>query len=208
MINAAYDEEWKLPLVCPPVVDADNGLADGNHRSAAAGIHSPKMYAILIENNKDIKNVRKLAKAGLLFWPHGNISYKELRAKKDSMALDDYHSDFLDSLSDLDDPYFREYEKSVYFNPRPKTKRFLEYCVARSIHQDRPYAIGTSVFDPNETETKYIRDKHKINADDRLIHAIKKIALKNPLVQERILYEIEDIISDVLFIMRDYLKTK
>ncbi|MEK6871471.1 MAG: hypothetical protein AABX16_01055 [Nanoarchaeota archaeon] len=205
LIESVYHHEWKMPLVCPPVVDADNCLADGNHRSCAAGIHSPKMYGILIENNKDIKNVRKLAKAGLLFWPHGNISYKELMAKKESMAKDDYHSDFLYSLNDLDDPYFREYEQSIYFKPRPKTKKFLEYCVAKSIHQYRPYAIGKSVFTPDESIDTW-GEIPIVDADNQLLSNIKKIALRNPLIRERILYDVNDVVSDVLFQMKNYLK--
>jgi len=212
--NALTKTKWKIPRVSPPVINGAGYILDGNHRSAAASLHSPKMNAILIENQKDLDALNKLVRAEVLFWPHGSLSYKKLEAKLKNVGQSLSYEDYISELNDLRTEEYEEAEESSRLNDFQK-ERLLTYFVSRVIHQAGAYLNRQSSL-AWETSTRirglepYLRtDGYNVDIVDFKIdetyRQVREIAKRSPLVKKNSLFSIDDVAQEVLCILMPHL---
>ena len=165
-LNSFNKRKWKPPLICPPVIDEDYVLADGNHRSAAAALHSPRMHAILVENQQDIEALQKLVEAGVFWWPHCGCTYEELISKRKDLAQDIPFYDYLERLKCLRIEEGFVGWNGILFSDEINRGDLLKYCVGSVIHQNLPYFLGRTNVIPrinNEDWIDCFPENFKVN---------------------------------------------
>ncbi len=218
LIDSATKTQWKLPLICPPVVDKDNFIQDGNHRCASANLHTNALPVILIESQADLDAIARLEEKGVFYWPHGKISFEGLMKKRNELALESDISDFLDNLGNLRRRDFpEEYEEDdeeeindhfpngILFSNKPKKEKLVAYCVGIALHQNRPKFLGKTDAEPVDTIHNWYVNLD--NLDPKEVYLIvRKIAEKNPLVTDQTLYTIDDCVQDAMILMKTKFK--
>ena len=214
--KALTKTSWELPLVSPPVINYDGYLLDGNHRSASASLHSPKMNAILIENQADLDNLHKLVEAGVLFWPHGNCNYDELNARLESVGQDLSYWEYRNKLDDIrEEDEWDEVEEGSCANDVEKA-RLLEYFTSRAIHQVSSSFIGKSAFryEPSSGTydlSPYLRaidcDAESISFEaDKTYSQAREIAKKSPLVTRNGIFSLDDVVQEVMCLIQKQIR--
>lgn len=212
--KALTKTSWELPLVSPPVINYDGYILDGNHRSASASLHSPKMNAILIENQADLDNLHKLVEAGVLFWPHGNCDYEELNARLEIVGQDLCSWEYwtkLDDMRFIEEDEWEEVEEVSCANDVEK-ERLLEYFTSRIIHQVQSSFIKREEFSYESSYgtydlSPYLRaidcDAENISFEaDKTYSQVREIAKKSPLVTRNGIFSLDDVVQGVMCLIQ------
>lgn len=218
LIDSVTKAEWKLPLICPPVVDKDNFIQDGNHRCASATLHTGALPVILIESQSDLDAIAKLEDKGVFYFPHGKITFDELMDKRDDCALQIGSSDFLENLErlqrrDYPEEYDEDGEEETYdyfpdgilFSNKPKIEKLASYCVGIALHQNRPKFLGKTNAEPIDTIHNWYINLNHLNPKE-VYPIVRSIAEKNPLVTDQTLYTIDDCVQDAMILMKGKFK--
>jgi len=218
ILTALTRTSWELPLVSPPIINSRSYLLDGNHRSASAMLHSPKMNAILVENQRDLDNLHKLVDAGVLFWPHGKCNYEELETRLENvgqyLSYGDYRME-LDELRMRKEDEYEEIEEGSCADENEKEK-LLSYLTSRIIHQVGPSFTGrcSFMYEPSSgiyDLSPYLRaincDVEKISFEaDKTYSHIRKIAKRSPLVRKNGIFSLDDVTQEVMCLLRNHLE--
>lgn len=174
IIQNLYQEEPTLPLIPPIVISKDNDIIDGNHRAAAAGMHSDKIPAIIISTERDVSSIQRLVRANVLYWPHENKKFKEINEDCKNKRVQDWET-YTRSIS----------QRDVIWLEGLNRRNMLSYFLSRAIHQaenqELPFWLGagttrTSV--PYKTIRKIIKQSPKMfNKKDSLEDTIQRTFL-------------------------------
>lgn len=212
IVNSVCKPKWELPLICPPAIDREKFILDGNHRAATSVLHTPKIPVFLVENQEDVLAIRKLVDKGVYWWAHGGMDFENIWEKTEKCAeglsIYEYLSEIEGKIKtgeyDLEELDWEYGDipcgSAVYFSKDPTSDNGLKYCLSRAIHQkglneNSQLAGGFLV--------NFYSNKDKIKVDNEFYQRLRALASKNPLVKKNSnSHNLDDIIQDTLVLMR------
>jgi hypothetical protein len=122
-----------FPLICPIAINTEGLIYDGNHRAAAAALHTNLVPVFMIDSQRNLDAIKKLDELGLYYWCHG-FDIDKLKAGEVGAA----YTELIEYLIDLSamvhyDSWARENSPSVYFARNPLSPQSQVYLLARAL---------------------------------------------------------------------------